>query len=184
MWTKQITINFTFSTRDWTQGTTRIESRYMSLNVTLGRGELDSQHNVIDDSETSWIYGFIQDQLHNCFLIDHADPAFSLLTGGTISFVNDDERQPVLVSSRHTPIPVVEIVVPNTTQPVGYRFDVLEIAGDPISSILDGFTIVNFVPTPEKIVEWLHCVITTNIGDIVQEIALVDNVNKMTFTHK
>ena len=114
---------------------------------------------VTDFKHLNWFKKFLDDSLDHKFIIDKHDPMFKII----IPHGNDDDNP--------------EFVYPWISKPEGYSiinpdyFKTLN--NDSLIEVLEGFVMVDFVPTSENLSKWLFDIIQSKmskIGVIVESV--------------
>ena len=128
-----------------------------------------------------WLDLFMQQNFNNRCIIDHADPAFSLIVGGIVTFKEDDENQPMLFIDNSIvtgTLPIIPIIVTGTDETVAYKFDTsVDNINGAFRELLESFVVVNFVPTAENLSEWLYNIINVNTTGGVAEVSWSETPN-------
>ena len=110
---------------------------------------------VVDFKELGFMKDFIDNYLDHKFIIDSADPMFKHLVDGTWA---------LLEHSTFTAFKEVRM----NGMITGYTID-LDLIKDSINKpeyeVLEGFFIVNFIPTSENISKWLHTIAQTKLNE-------------------
>ena len=118
--------------------------------VTLESETLNERGMVCDFLELNWFKKFIDEALDHKFVIDKNDPMFN-----------------VIVPFRYNRN---EFVVPWLKKPEGYEivdpnfFKTLE--HESLVEILEGFVVVDFVPTSENLSKWLFDIVKAKMDKI------------------
>lgn len=100
---------------------------------------------VTDFRHTEWLKKALNTYVDHRFILDRNDPLFDHLTMG-------GEQKPYVELK-----PVMFGMVK-----VGYEFDSSKLVGDSSileKELLDGFLVVDFVPTSENLVKWLYDIV-------------------------
>jgi len=122
------------------------------VTVSLEADKIDRRGMVVDFKELGWFKDFIDNNLDHKFIIDGNDPLFAALVTDVLPqqkilfnrvYIGGNDGQPQIVGA------VVAL-------------DLLDIKPEtPIYELLEGYFIVDFVPTSENLSAWLF--------DIVQQ---------------
>ena len=111
------------------------------MQVYLTGDKLDATGMVTDFRHLEWLKKWINEYIDHQFIIDRNDPLYKQLLGDR---------------------PLVPVYVPNTTTVAGYNIDMRGIASNtPEYEYFEGFFVVDFVPTSEKLSSWM--------ADLVEE---------------
>ena len=110
------------------------------VQVFLEGEHLNEQGMVVDFKNLGWAKRDFDLHVDHKFILDESDPLYSILT------LNWPYRRPVVIGDTHA----------------GYSFvtDGADRASDgPFKELLDGFLVVDFVPTSENLSRWVHGII-------------------------
>jgi len=100
---------------------------------------------VTDFKHLGWLKNFIDDVLDHKFIIDVNDPMFVDIVESL--YEKYDDSGVMLMN---------EVCVPGTNTVVGHTIDMTNIKpGTPDYEVLEGYFLVNFVPTSENLCKWL-----------------------------
>ena len=136
---------------------------------------LDQTGMVTDFRHLEWLKKFINDHIDHQFIMDINDPLFNQfvlvpyenLTGKTF----EDKYQ---FYEQNT----VALVVPNTDHVVGFKPNVEGLTEEQLNSpefeAVEGFTIVDFVPTSENLSKWLAEMAQSKMSRIGVKVSRVD----------
>jgi len=136
---------------------------------------------VTDFKHLGWLKNFLDDNLDHKFIIDLNDPWFVNIVGASPCFhaspagdifVGLEPTRP-LNTTEDTLIGVNEVLVPGTNHRVGWNLDVSNMSG-PEQEVLEGFFLVNFVPTSENFSKWLFDAVDAKMSQIGVKTAQVD----------
>lgn len=191
MWSIHKTLEFCYGHRTYTQ---RLNGEFSSdlkqacrhyhghegkVQIYLEGDELDQTGMVTDFRHLEWLKKFINEHIDHQFIMDINDPLF---------------KQFVLVpynelASRHGRPPIddkyefyehhtVALVVPNTDHVVGFKPDFTWVSdqerNSPEFEAVEGFTVVDFVPTSENLSKWMAEMTQAKMSRIGVKVARVD----------
>lgn len=126
------------------------------VHVHLEGNELNEQSMVTDFKHLGWLKTFIDDTIDHKFIIDHNDPMFTKL-------VNDILQNHTADINTYT----TEIIVPSTTHTAGRRINLENFKDDtPEYETLEGYLIVDFVPTSENLAKWMYDIVDAKMKKI------------------
>lgn len=126
------------------------------VHVHLEGNELNEQSMVTDFKHLGWLKTFIDDTMDHKFIIDQNDPMFTKL-------VNDILQNHTADINTYT----TEIIVPGTTHAVGRRINLENFKDDtPEYETLEGYLIVDFVPTSENLAKWMYDMVDAKMKKI------------------
>lgn len=185
MWKIHKTLEFCYGHRTYTQ---KLNGEFSSdlkqacrhyhghegkLVVHLEGETLDNTGMVTDFRHLEWAKQFINNYIDHQFVMDINDPMFEMfvmapynkLTGSTYT-----NKYNLLEDQG------VALVVPNTEHVVGYKLDVSTIQDTttPEYEVVEGFTIVDFVPTSENLSKWAAEFIQAKMDRLNVIVAQVD----------
>ena len=131
---------------------------------------LNEQSMVTDFKHLGWLKSFIDNTLDHKFVIDFNDPMFQELVinvhGKSVSDYIDLEGYLV----KHT----VPVFVPGTNFAVGRTVALAETPGTPQYETLQGYFIVDFVPTSENLSAWMWALVQAKMAKIEVKVSRVD----------
>jgi 6-pyruvoyltetrahydropterin/6-carboxytetrahydropterin synthase len=179
MWQIDKTFDFCYSHRVYVQrlnidycssGDTACACRHIhghqgKVHVFLESETLDDRAMVVDFKEIGFMKDFIDGRLDHKFIIDAKDPMFGHLVDGTWNLV------------KQTPIKFTEVLVPGTSYIAGRVIDLSSIAdleGTPEYEVLEGFFIIDFIPTSENLSEWLHTIAQVKLDGLGVKVTKVE----------
>lgn len=171
MWRIDKTFDFCYSHRVYVQrlnhdfcsvGDTACACRHIhghqgKVHVFLESDTLDDRAMVVDFKEIGFMKDFIDGHLDHKFIIDRKDPMFGHLVEGTWNTVTDAE------------IKYVPVMIKGTSLVTGYVLDlaaISQLAGTPEYEVLEGFFVVDFIPTSENLSRWLWEVAQTKLNQL------------------
>jgi 6-pyruvoyltetrahydropterin/6-carboxytetrahydropterin synthase len=173
MWKIDKQFSFCYGHRVWVQkleaeycarGDTKTKCRHLHgheglVHVFLEAEQLNPQAMVTDFKHIGWLKNFLDDYVDHKFIIDRNDPLYySLVTQARDQALINMTK---LVSSgvpnsgMFDDILMTDVVVPGTTKAVAQRFVTDNMLDGPDKEYLEGFLIVDFVPTSENLSKWL-----------------------------
>lgn len=173
MWKIDKQFSFCYGHRVWVQkleaeycarGDTHTKCRFLHgheglVHVFLEAEQLNPQAMVTDFKHIGWLKNFLDDYIDHKFIIDRNDPLYySLVTQARDQALINMTK---LVSSgvpnsgMFDDILMTDVVVPGTTKAVAQRFVTDNMVDGPDKEYLEGFLIVDFVPTSENLSKWL-----------------------------
>jgi 6-pyruvoyltetrahydropterin/6-carboxytetrahydropterin synthase len=98
-------------------------------------GTLDPTGMVTDFRHLEWLKKWINTYIDHQFVIDKNDPLYSKIIGNR---------------------GLVPVLVPETDHVAGWHLDLTDLAPDtPEYEYYEGFMVVDFVPTSERLSEWM-----------------------------
>lgn len=103
---------------------------------------------VTDFKHLGWLKNFLDKNLDHRFIIDVNDPMYGQLVDGTWMGLTDKKIKPLK-----------PVYVPGTGMIAGHEFDLTDIpdlADTPDYEVLEGYFVVNFVPTSENLSKWVY----------------------------
>jgi len=169
-WTIDKEFSFCYGHRVWVQrlnpeytekGDTACKCRHLhghegSLKVFLEADELDDRGMVVDFKELGWFKTFIDDTVDHKFIVDSNDPMFRKLVielyAQSVNFEYNNMDSKWFIDNC-----LVPVVVPGTDKVAGYSINMSHVKYDtPEYETLEGFFIVNFVPTSEMLSRWVY----------------------------
>ncbi|HET8688657.1 MAG TPA: 6-carboxytetrahydropterin synthase [Methanosarcina sp.] len=116
------------------------------MQVFLTADGLDTTGMVTDFRHLEWLKTWINTNIDHQFIIDRKDPLYKQMIGNRA---------------------LVPVYVPETEYLAGWKIDLTGIAADiPEYEYLEGFLIVDFVPTSEKLSEWMANVVEVKMSKL------------------
>jgi 6-pyruvoyltetrahydropterin/6-carboxytetrahydropterin synthase len=110
------------------------------MQVFLTSDKLDNTGMVTDFRHLEWLKQWINEYVDHRFIVDRNDPLYENLIGGSRK--------------------LVPIKVPGTDYIACYQLDLSDLKDNtPEFEYYEGFTVVDFVPTSEKLSEWMSAVV-------------------------
>lgn len=178
-WTIDKTFDFCYSHRVYVQrlnhdfcsiGDTSCACRHIhghqgKVHVFLESETLDDRAMVVDFKEIGFMKDFIDGYLDHKFIIDKNDPMFYHLVEASWKLVTD------------SPIRYIPVSVKGTENIVGHILDLSIISdkiGTPEYEILEGFFVVDFIPTSENLSKWLHTVAQSKLDQLGVKVSKVE----------
>ena len=174
-WVIDKTLEFCYGHRVWTQKLDvefsldasckcrHLHGHQAKVQVFLEGKKLNDQGMVTDFKHLGWAKQFFDDFVDHKFILDVSDPLFKKMTG--ISTGADFEN-----CTR-------EVLIPGTQHIIGWVIatEKLAIANDKVErEYLDGFFLVDFVPTSENLSQWTHSLIQTKMSKLKVKVSRVD----------
>lgn len=119
-------------------------------------GETLERGMVTDFKHLGWLKNFLDDNLDHKFVIDKNDPLYDRIVG------NDTK--------------LIKVLVPGTDLVAGWEVDVMsqQFGSEPLFEMMEGFFVVDFVPTSENFSKWLFEVTTYKMAQLGVKVARVD----------
>lgn len=135
-------------------------------NDTLERGM------VTDFKHLGWLKDFIDDNIDHKFLIDGKDPMFwQLVTDVMNGFCRK-------IGINAEGVTLVPVLVPGTNHSVGWTVDLSRIPAEhvvtPEYETLEGYMVVDFVPTSENLSKWLFDAAQAKMAKLGIRVAQID----------
>ena len=121
---------------------------------------------VTDFKHTGWLKNFLDKYVDHRFIIDKNDPIYGQLVDCTWNALTDKLQK--------LPKPVY---VPGTKHVAGYELDLSEIADlaeTPEYEVLEGYFIVDFVPTSENLSKWVYDIANAKMAGLGINVSQVD----------
>ena len=115
-------------------------------------GDADEGGMVTDLRNLEWLKRWLGDNIDHKFLIDKQDPMLALLAPGRA---------------------LVDVKVPQTDIVAGCRFDIADLDG-PGRELIESFFVVDFVPTAERLSEWIFKIASERMKKICVRVAKVE----------
>ncbi len=138
----------------------------LTISLASMNDELNSQSMVIDFKETGWIKDLIDLYIDHKFIIDINDPMFNYYIDNLINTFDTRDA----MTSQLTRMAKVEYLSVDNFNAWIVNPSVFNYANKNLTSavieVLEGYLIVDFVPTSEKLVEWMACVINNKMKSI------------------
>lgn len=166
-WIIDKTFEFCYGHRVWTQklngefsADLKCACRHLhghegKMQVYLTSDKLDSTGMVTDFRHLEWLKKWINENIDHQFILDLSDPLYNQLVGYS------REKIPVFV--------------PGTNFIAGWRLDLNDL--DPVSpeyEYYEGFFIVDFVPTSEKLSEWMAELVNIKMKELNVKVHHID----------
>ncbi len=125
----------------------------VEINLSSFDDELNQQSMVVDFKETGWLKDAIDTYIDHKFIIDYNDPMFDFQVVSLFNSISETTHNTTENFITNCCVPVSIFTTTNFTahiiNPALYDRTV------PIGEVLEGFLIVNFVPTSEQLSEWM-----------------------------
>lgn len=174
-WVIDKTLEFCYGHRVWTQKLdvefsidASCKCRYLhghqaKVQIFLESKKLNDQGMVTDFKHLGWAKQFFDEYIDHKFILDINDPLFKrmIAIGPSADFDNCTKK----------------VFIPGTTHLVGWVIatEKLALANDgPQREYLDGFFLVDFVPTSENLSAWTHGLIQIKMDKLGVKISRVD----------
>jgi 6-pyruvoyltetrahydropterin/6-carboxytetrahydropterin synthase len=123
------------------------------MQVFLTAPNLDNTGMVTDFRHLEWLKKWINENIDHQFILDRKDPLYDSMLPG---------------------VKLVPVTVPGTDHIAGHKIDLTDITPNtPHYEYLEGFFIVDFVPTSEHLSSWMAEIVQakmSNLGVTVQRI--------------
>lgn len=129
-------------------------------------GETLERGMVTDFKHLGWLKNFLDRYMDHRFVIDVNDPMYSQLVDGTWNALTEKKIKPL-----------IPVFVPGTQVVAGFELDLSDIpdlADTPEYEVLEGYFIVNFVPTSEHLSKWVHDVAKAKMAGLGINVSQVD----------
>lgn len=166
-WIIDKTFEFCYGHRVWTQ---RLNGEFAAdlkcacrhlhghegkMQVYLTADKLDGTGMVTDFRHLEWLKKWINENIDHQFILDMADPLYDQIIGYS------RDRVPVFV--------------PGTNFVAGWKLDLSDLApGSPEYEYYEGFFIVTFVPTSEKLSEWMAELVDVKMKELNVKVHHID----------
>lgn len=144
------------------------------VHVFLEGDKLNDQSMVTDFKHLGWLKSFIDDTIDHKFVIDYNDPMFKQLVVDVFQRAHnaeyDNMNSLTFMGSMTEPV-----YVPGTNFKVGLRIKLDGI--DPNTSeyeTLEGYLIVNFVPTSERLSQWMYHIVNAKMSKLGVTVSQID----------
>ena len=159
-WTIDKQFSFCYGHRVWTQelineycesGDTSCKCRHLHGHEGLVHVFLESncleRGMVTDFKHLGWLKNFLDTYVDHRFVIDHNDPMFKTMVSDLYNNIGSQDN-----------VIFQNVVVPGTDHVAGQVVDLTNIssyANTPTYEVVEGYFVVNFVPTSENLSKWL-----------------------------
>lgn len=133
------------------------------VHVHLQGNELNSESMVTDFKHLGWLKNFIDNTLDHKFVIDINDPMFKMLVTDvydTMSISNITYNNIVVPGTDHVVGKVVNLNGLNTNSP---KYETLE-----------GYLVVDFVPTSENLSKWMYDIVEAKMKLINVDVSHIE----------
>lgn len=173
MWSIDKSFSFCYGHRVWSQqllaaycesGDYQCKCRHLHGHEGLAHVYLQSDHlergMVTDFKHLGWLKNFLDTYLDHRFIVDSSDPLFDQLVDAPWKTLRSDT------------LLLKPVFVPGTTMIAGQVPDLMALesfAKEPEYEALEGFLVVDFLPTSENLAKWLY--------DCVREKMQMININ-------
>ena len=128
-------------------------------------GEELERGMVTDFKHLGWLKNFLDKNVDHRFVIDKNDPMFSYMVGMLWGSVSEE------------PMQLREIFVPGTDVIAGFELDLTSIqhlSETPDYETLEGYFIVDFVPTSENLSKWIYDVAQAKMFQLGIRVSQID----------
>lgn len=129
--------------------------------------EADSLSNgmVTDFKHLGWLKNFIDNNLDHKFVIDKNDPMYHMLVGDLYRVTTGD----VYLTKLN------RVCIPGHTTSVGYTVNMNAVPPNtPTYETLEGYFIVDFVPTSENLAKWLFDLVAVKMKPLGVKVSCVE----------
>jgi len=188
-WTIDKQFDFCYGHRVWVQklnkdfcakGDTSCKCRFPHghqghVHVFLQSNDLNQQGMVSDFKHLGWLKDFLDNTIDHKFILDLNDPTFHTMTNANaVEQITPTNLVGVRFEHDHLDLNFVQVLVPGTKHIAGLRLDTSSMEDCPDKEYYDGFFFVNFVPTSERLSEWLYDIVNTKMSQIGVETSKID----------
>lgn len=166
-WIIDKTFEFCYGHRVWTQklngefsADLKCACRHLhghegKMQVYLTADGLDNTEMVTDFRHLEWLKKWINENIDHQFIIDMADPLYNQLVGNTRD--------------------IIPVKVPGTDYVTGYKLDLSDLPLDsPEYEYYEGFFLVTFVPTSEKLSAWMTELVDVKMSQLNVKVHHID----------
>lgn len=163
VWSQKLNTEFSLDSRCVCR---HLHGHRASVIVHLSSENLDEQGMVTDFKHLNWVKKFFDDYIDHKFILHSNDPLY----GSMLHLLNELTRPSH--SPPGTPLPIVPVLVPNTSFLAGYILNTSLFKNEYLE-YAESFFIVDFIPTSENLSKWTYEFITakmSKINVIVEEI--------------
>jgi 6-pyruvoyltetrahydropterin/6-carboxytetrahydropterin synthase len=182
MWKIDKQFSFCYSHRVWVQtlledfcavGDTKCACRrkhghHGTVHVFLESDKLNLQGMVVDFKMLGWLKDFLDNNVDHREILDSNDPIFHILANGTV-----DYNTKLFTTKDDEILPLVPVYVPGTKFLTGYNLDTFTVKG-PMQEYYDSFFIVDFIPTSERLSEWIFNLVDAKMKTIDVTVSRID----------
>lgn len=169
VWTQELDVEFSL---DASCKCRHLHGHQAKVQIFLESKKLNPQGMVTDFKHLGWAKQFFDDYVDHKFIFDVNDPLFSKMTDITKS----DQKHPGDYGADFAHC-TKEILVPGTTHRVGWVIATENLALEnnrPQREYLDGFFLVDFVPTSENLSKWTHQLVQRKMIKLDVKVSRVD----------
>lgn len=172
-WTINKSFNVSYGHRVWTQvlntqytqeGHIKPKCKHKhghnsDIIIYLESNTLKAQGFVEDFSHLGWVKDFLDDTIDHKFIVDTHDPAFTMVTCGTLSKDNEyfDTTSGIRLALR-------DVYAVGTRHKVGVVIDTTHLIDDYQKEIYEGLFLVDFVPTSENLSKWVFDIVDAKMS--------------------
>lgn len=140
---------------------------------------LDDRGMCVDFKEMGWINDFLDTYLDHKFIIDVNDPLYSnIVTDGIERALRAETRLfgsgTFLKMPSLEDIPFEDVCIPGSGTVVGKRINCDKLSKGPDREYVEGFFVVDFVPTSENLSKWLYDIVSERMKAINAKVSRVD----------
>lgn len=167
VWTQQLNEQFC------AQGDTKCVCRHIHghrgrVVVHLESNQLDYRGFVCDFKEIGWLKDFLDNYVDHKFIIDTHDPLFNQMITTPLRHVENkimkDNHVSGMPPNEWSKIDAVNVYIPGTLHCAGAYYNTSAMSDCPEKEYLDGFFIVDFVPTSENLSKWLYDIVDAKMS--------------------
>lgn len=136
------------------------------VHVFVEADNLDERSMVIDFKEMGFLKDFIDDYLDHKFIIDIRDPMFQTLV-----------HRPFTELTGEISLPTKTVKVPGTKHVAGRVIDLSSaknLSDASAYEVLEGYFIVDFVPTSEKLAHWMYNIAQSKLDGLGATVSRID----------
>lgn len=126
------------------------------MQVYLTSNGLDNTGMVTDFRHLEWLKKWINTYIDHQFILDRNDPLYNQIIG---------EKAPL-----------IPVMIPDTIREAGWQIDpnFYKDKSGPEKEYFEGFFIVDFVPTSEKLSEWMAKIVNTKMSKLKVKVHHID----------
>jgi 6-pyruvoyltetrahydropterin/6-carboxytetrahydropterin synthase len=140
---------------------------------------LDDRGMCVDFKEMGWINDFLDTYLDHKFIIDINDPLYdSIVTDGIERALRAEIKAKGLGTAARmlnaSDVPFRDVCIPGTPTVVGRRVDCIWLSKGSEREYVEGFFVVDFVPTSENLSKWLYDIVAVRMATIGAKVSRID----------
>lgn len=143
------------------------------VTVYLTAGKLEDTGMVTDFRHLEWLKKFIDEYIDHQFIMDYNDPLFNMFV--KIPYETMIGCQLTDEEFRNAMRPVV---IPDTDYVIGWKMDCSQLTDEqkqtPYYEAVEGFTIVDFVPTSEHLSRWMANMVQARMKELGVTVSQLD----------